>query len=181
MRSCVAVERSGGLEIRLTGRKKKEWKKRRRRRRRKGNLIPVSRSEVYTRKGLPVRGLWFSLRVLRLLTDLRTYACHSGARAARSQTFCSLLRGLTALTRSYYIIPTLLILINLISLGDACAPRRGHGSAADEEPKDRFRSRGEVSDAVGDACCSNGCTRVGNAKRIAAERRRRRRRRMHRA
>lgn len=37
-------------------------------------------------------------------------------RAGRSQTFCSpLLRGLIALTRSYYIIPTLLIFINLIS------------------------------------------------------------------
>lgn len=84
--------------------------------RRKGNLIPVSRSEVYTRKGLRVGGLWFSLRVLRLLTDLRSYAWHSPPRAGRSQTFCSPFRGLIALTRSYYIIPTLLIFINLISL-----------------------------------------------------------------
>lgn len=91
--------------------------------RRKGNLIPVSRSEVYTRKGLHVGGLWFSLRVLRLLTDLRSYAWHSPPRAGRSQTFCSPFRGLIALTRSYYIIPTLLIFINLISLQVAFTSR----------------------------------------------------------
>lgn len=61
-----------------------------------------------------------SLTVTYRLTDLRT---HGRTPRARSQTFCSPLRGLIALTRSYYIIPTLLIFINLISLGGACFSR----------------------------------------------------------
>lgn len=71
-------------------------------------------------KGLPVVRLSLSLPCRVLLTvTYRLTDLWPGRRPraeGRSQTFCSpLLRGLIALTRSYYIIPTLLIFINLIS------------------------------------------------------------------
>ena len=79
---------------------------------------------MYTRKGLHAPGsLVLPSSVPESYGYLQTYRltdCGRTARA-RSQTFCSPpLRGLIALTRSYYIIPTLLIFINLISLGGAC-------------------------------------------------------------
>ena len=94
----------------------------------KGNLIPVSRSRKVPTpppaKGLPVVRLSLSLslslpRRVLLTVTYRLTDLWPGRRPraeGRSQTFCSpLLRGLIALTRSYYIIPTLLIFINLIS------------------------------------------------------------------
>ena len=95
----------------------------------KGNLIPVSRSRkvclsyTTTREGasccsaislsLPRRRRVL-LTVTYRLTDL--WPGRRPRAEGRSQTFCGpLLRGLIALTRSYYIIPTLLIFINLIS------------------------------------------------------------------
>ena len=96
----------------------------------KGNLIPVSRSRKVCLHHHPRRGfllfgylsLSLSLSLPRRVLLTVTYRLTDlwpGRRPraeGRSQTFCSpLLRGLIALTRSYYIIPTLLIFINLIS------------------------------------------------------------------
>lgn len=91
----------------------------------KGNLIPVSRSRkvcLHHPQGASCcSGVSLSLPLRRRALLTVTYRLTDlwpgrRPRAGRSQTFCSpLLRGLIALTRSYYIIPTLLIFINLIS------------------------------------------------------------------
>ena len=73
--------------------------------------LPVVRLSLSLSLSLPRRVL---LTVTYRLTDL--WPGRRPRAEGRSQTFCSpLLRGLIALTRSYYIIPTLLIFINLIS------------------------------------------------------------------